>query len=259
MTYRLTTYKDPGVAARRSLRRRDGVVDYARRARLPRQQYDATIAKAQRERLRRYAVIIGLAGIVCVAIYAGYAYLIQPASQTIFGVIGWSIVANLLGDGVGYVVARMLDNFPEAASTISENFKIRFEREVNEGIEDEITSHEFKAMDEMKLAGELSQVYRKVIGSDPDGWHQIAAVQLQSLKELYAEYNTVWVQYLEIVERTVTEASSYFSDATKNFELLNAVASRIKEGAIEPSFVLLNRTRQSLDEVKKEIQSVDFS
>ena len=110
----------------------------------------------------------------------------------------------------------------------------------------------------MKLAGELSQVYRKVIGSDPDGWHQIAAVQLQSLKELYAEDNTVRSTIPDFAD-AVIRASSYFSDAAKNFELLNAVASRIKEGAIEPSFVLLNRTRQSLDEVKKEIQSVDFS
>jgi hypothetical protein len=98
-----------------------------------------------------------------------------------------------------------------------------------------------------------------MIAADPDEWRQRAMDELRELKEIYAEYNAAWSEYSIAVEDIMSKISSYFSDATKNLELLNTVASRIKARAIEPSFVLLDNTRQSLGDVKKKIHAVDFA
>jgi hypothetical protein len=58
----------------------------------------------------------------------------------------------------------------------------------------------------------------------------------------------------EVFEHTLT----YFSDASKNLELLNEVAARVKKRAIEPSFELLEDTQASLEDVKNSIRSVEF-
>jgi len=221
--------------------------------------YEAAITNAKRQRLWRYLAIVIFAGLVCGGAYGAYLFLTQRPAQSVFFAIGWSLVANFIGDGLGYVMARMMDNFPETSSKIRENSEIRFRSAVNEITEEVLRNHEFKAMDELNLSTELNQLYNRMIASDPDGWRQKAMDELRQLKEIYADYDVVWSDHTVVVDDIINKISSYFSDATKNLELLNTVAGRIKARAIEPSFVLLDNTRQSLGEVKKKIQAVDFA
>jgi hypothetical protein len=52
--------------------------------------------------------------------------------------------------------------------------------------------------------------------------------------------------------------SAYFSNASKNLQLLNDVADGIKSRAIEPSFTLLEKTRGSLQRIKQQVHEVEF-
>jgi hypothetical protein len=114
-------------------------------------------------------------------------------------------------------------------------------------------------MKELQLTEQINQAYRRVMASDPDGWHPRAAEHIRQLREVHSEYQRLWSEYIGVIEEVVEKVSSYFSDATKNLASLNDVASRIKQRAIEPSFSLLERTRESLDQVKRQIQTVEFS
>ena len=74
-----------------------------------------------------------------------------------------------------------------------------------------------------------------------------------------AEFRRLRSEYEKSAEDVFAQTSSYFSDASKNLERLNEVAARVKARAIEPSFQLLAKTRDSLNEVKQEIHEVEFS
>jgi hypothetical protein len=224
-----------------------------------RDRFQAAIGAAKKERRKRYIGIVVFGGLLSAALYFGYLYLNYQASQNLLSIIGWSLVTNLFGDGLGYLAARALDNFPQTSSTIRENCEIQFRGKIADLAEDEMKAHDFAALNEPNLAERLSQVYRRILANDPDGWHQRAGEHLAQLKDVYSDYHKAWVEYVEVVNEIGNRVSAYFSDATKNLELLNAVAGRIKERAIEPSFSLLDHTRQSLDDVKEQIQAVEFA
>jgi hypothetical protein len=66
-------------------------------------------------------------------------------------------------------------------------------------------------------------------------------------------------EYLTFIDEIHKRCAPYFTDASKNLKILNAIARRIKERAIEPSFKLLDHTRQQLESVKKEVEAVEFT
>lgn len=224
-----------------------------------RSRYEMEIARARKDRRSRYISAIFATGAFAILCYVGYLYLAQDAGQSIFWVLGWGALANLIGDAVGYTGAKLLDKFPETTSKIREKFEVLFRRTVSEIIEEETKSHGFDSMKELQLTEQINQAYRRVMASDPDGWHPRAAEHIRQLREVHSEYQRLWSEYIGVIEEVVEKVSSYFSDATKNLASLNDVASRIKQRAIEPSFSLLERTRESLDQVKRQIQTVEFS
>ena len=61
---------------------------------------------------------------------------------------------------------------------------------------------------------------------------------------------------MEFIEEICKACAGYFIDASRNLEILNSVAKKIKERcAIEPSFELLDRTQKELEYVKKEVEA----
>ena len=86
----------------------------------------------------------------------------------------------------------------------------------------------------------------------------MAAERIDSLRRYESEYSRLRHEYEGIIEEVFERTSSYFGDASKNLELLNEVAARVKKRAIEPSFELLAETRASLEDVKNQIRSVEF-
>jgi hypothetical protein len=79
------------------------------------------------------------------------------------------------------------------------------------------------------------------------------------MRERYIQLAGVRGTYLSSVDEIHRQSTQYFTDASKNLDVLNAVAGKIKERAIEPSFHLLGETQRQLEFVKKEIEAVDFS
>ncbi len=109
------------------------------------------------------------------------------------------------------------------------------------------------------LSNKLVESYRSVIDNDPDGWNQIVAERMEVIRKYDTEYRRLRREYERNMEEVFEHTSSYFSDASKNLQRLNEVAARVKARAIEPSFELLASTRESLNEVKKQIQAIEFS
>jgi predicted GTPase len=221
--------------------------------------YDATMKGATKERRNRYLGITSVAGIIALAFYVGFHYLTQPPPQTRFSTIAWAVLANVIGDIVGIVVARLRDRFPDTARKIRERFNAMLRTNVRKLIDSELKAFEFTTVNERALTHRLTQLYQRIVMADAEAWRPQATEYFRQLKGLQIEYGAVRSSYVAVIDNISRHCAGYFSDASRNLNILNSVAGRIKERAIEPSFQLLAETRRQLENVKKDIEAVDFT
>ena len=221
--------------------------------------YDAEIAIARRRIRSRYIGFGAFAGAITLLVYLGYRYLIQSVSATIFETVLWSVSANIIGDLIGYVFARLKYKFPEAASRVRERFETTLRANVRDIAEKTMVLEKFESLDEENISKYVEHAYLKIAAYDPDGWHNKKSEYLVSFSKIQKSFEDIRGNYSTVIEYATVKTSDFFRDAEKNLEVLNSVASKIKERAIEPSFVLLNKTRQKLDDVRGQIQAVEFS
>jgi hypothetical protein len=140
-----------------------------------------------------------------------------------------------------------------------EKFQVNLNDNVRTAIESELKSHQFEALNEASISNRLYQIYEHIFSASTDSWHGRATENLRSLRLLQTEYVVLRSGYLSFTEEICHQCSQYFTDASRNLEILNEVARRIKERAIEPSFGLLDQTRKQLEYVKKEVEAVEFT
>ena len=222
-------------------------------------QYKADIVAAQRQRRVRYTtIILGAAGIAFAA-YLFYAFLNRDVPQDMFNSVVWNLVAETIAVCVGLLIAKWRDDFPKTTKRILEDSQAILRGRVFSIAEDELQSHEFSALNDSNLSKKLLQSYSAIVDIDPDGWNQIVAERMDIIGRFDGEYRRLRSEYERNMEEVFERTSSYFSDASKNLERLNGVAARVKARAIEPSFDLLASTRESLNEVKQQIQAIEFS
>jgi predicted GTPase len=222
-------------------------------------QYEADLRTAQRRRQWRYAAIT--LGTACLAFagYLFYAFLNRDVPQDMFNSVIWNLVAETIAICVGVFIARWRDDFPKTKNKILEDSRAILRGDVFSIVDKEFQSHEFAALNESNLSNKLIASYNRIVEADPDGWNQIAAERIEIIRRFDTEYRRLRSEYEKNMEEVFEHASSYFSDASKNLGRLNEVAARVKARAIEPSFQLLASTRESLDNVRKQIRSVEFN
>jgi len=224
-----------------------------------RRQYESNILAARRRRLWLYATMVVGATLLAFTGYVLYAFVNRSIPQDIVNAIIWNLVATVISGSAGAFFAKWRDDFPDATKRILEDSQAILRDKVLGIVEEEFRGHEFSALDEALLSKRLLDTYNRIVSFDPDGWNQIASERLDTLRKYDADFRRLRNEYERDAEQVFAQTSSYFSDASKNLERLNGVAARVKARAIEPSFQLLANTRDSLNEVKKQIHGVEFS
>jgi hypothetical protein len=124
--------------------------------------------------------------------------------------------------------------------------------------DEEIHGYEFAAISAPTLTKRLDKAYQNLIDCDPESWNMAAMDRLNTLREPHSEFTKIRAECLELAETVADKVSAYFSDASKNLQLLNDVADQIKARAIEPSFKLLGDTRESLHRIRQQVHEVEF-
>lgn len=223
-----------------------------------RRRYESDLALARRRRLGRYLAMIFGGCVFGLVAYFAYVQFDRAVTPDIFNAIIWNLVADVIFGGTGYLIARAFDNFPKNSTKIKTDYEAVLRRDINQILEEELRGHNFTAIDQPNLLERLSKSYRQVVESDPDEWQKAAADRLNMLREIDINFRRVRAAYADVIEKLVDGVSFYFSDATRNLQLLNGVANSIKARAIEPSFNLLEQTRHSLHNVKQEMQNIEF-
>ena len=179
--------------------------------------------------------------------------------HNLFDMLALEIVAGLFVALLTYIFGKAVDNFPKTSGRIKNEHQAILRDRFNSAIAEEMGTYQFAAIEHASLTERLKTTYNRLVQCDPDGWNQIAEERLAALRELDEATRTVQGKYVQQIEEVVNSVSAYFSNASRNLELLNTVADTIKEKAIQPSFDLLARTRETLKSVKDEIGSIEFS
>jgi hypothetical protein len=178
--------------------------------------------------------------------------------QNNFHAVFWNIVAALIWEPITLLVAKGLDKFPKRAARIRHEHQTMLRRNLEKTADEEIKATEFAAISMPTLAKRLYDAYKNVVDCDPDSWNMAGADRLNALRELQSEFTKIRAEYIELIEVVADKISAYFSDASKNLQLLNDVADKIKATAIEPSFNLLGDTRESLHRIRQQVHEVEF-
>jgi hypothetical protein len=224
-----------------------------------RRRYALDVAAARRRRFWLYATTIFGAAFLAFAGYVFYAFINRDVPQDMANAIVWNLVATVISASAGAYFAKWRDDFPRKTGRIQEDAEAIIREKVLAVIEEEFKAYEFSALNEAMLSKRLLETYTRIVEFDPDGWNQVASNRLDVLRRYDKDLRRLRADYERNADEVFGRTSSYFSDASKNLERLNEVAARVKARAIEPSFQLLAATRDSLNDVKKQIHAVEFS
>ena len=228
-----------------------GIVVERRRA------YDKEMTEARKRRRLVYVGASVLSFALGVFTYLAYVNTVE-IPQNAFHAVLWNIVAQVIWAPLAFLVAKAIVNFPKRSATIRQEHQTLLQRDLEATADKEISAHEFAAISIPSLAKRLDKAYQSLIDFDPDSWNIAAGERLTALRELHSEFVKAREECADLVELVTDKVSSYFSDATKNLQLLNEVADKIKARAIEPSFKLLGNTRESLHRVRQQVHEVEF-
>lgn len=222
-------------------------------------EYDSQLRAFRAARKRRYLRIAAITALILAVISLVYYHFNLPAPESTLGAVGLHVISGLIVEALVLLVARWKENVPKLKAETRERSQVELNNKIRLAIESQLRSHEFESLNEAVISGRLNQIYEHIFSVTMDPWHMKAVDFLRTLKALQDEYGSLRADYLLFIDEIHQQCARYFTDASRNLETLNAIAGRIKESAIEPSFALLDQTRQQLEYVKKDIEAVDFT
>jgi len=224
-----------------------------------RTKYDKEVSEAKRLRRNRFSTIIVLGGAIPLVVYLAYIYFQGPVATTLAVTIVLGVASNLIGDGIGYLIASLKDKYPENLRKIHERHIEQIDKDVRSTTDGILNSHQFKATDEAGLTSQLFQTYQSIVDRDHSTWRDGIDGELKIIRQQVALYQAIRRDTISVIHNLGNSCSKFFDDSAHNIEVLNSVAGRIKQNAIEPSSELLVRTRQQLSNVKDDIAAIEFS
>jgi predicted GTPase len=221
--------------------------------------YDKALREARAARRRRYLGVAAITGLIVASGSIAYFHYNRPAPESTFGAIALHVVAGLIVEAIVLAVARWRENVPKRAIETQERFQVALNDNIRKMMDAELKGLSFDALNETVLSNRLTQMCEHILSENTDAWHGKAAEVLRVLRALYTDYRALRSDYVSFINETHQQCTSYFSDASKNLEILNTVAKKIKESAIEPSFALLDKTQKQLEYVRKDVEAIDFT
>jgi predicted GTPase len=221
--------------------------------------FDNAMRAVKVSRRKRYFRFGAITAVVLFFLDLGYFHYNLPAPESTLGAVSLHVMSGLIVESLVLIFARWREHVPRVATQTRERFHTNLNDSIRKAVEAGLTSYQFEALSEGAISTRLYQAYEHIFSSCTDSWHLKAVESLRTLRLLRTEYMAIRQEYLSFIDEIHKRCAQYFTDATKNLKILNAIARRIKERAIEPSFKLLDQTRQQLESVKEEVEAVEFT
>ena len=221
--------------------------------------YDSRIHAFRSERRRAYAIWCSLAGIVWLLTLAVYHHHEQAAPKSAVGELLLGIIAGGILQVGTVLFVSWWKSLPKLLDRTEEDVHTKLNgdlRQLSAKLPDELR---LDSLNEAVLSTHINRIYIQALSIENTNWRSTASEFLKSTRELQAKFITTRRGHLANIEELRVGALRYFNDPAHNISLLTTVAQKIKERAIEPSFQLLDTTREQLLSVKNEVTNVSFS
>jgi predicted GTPase len=221
-------------------------------------RYDYRIYHFRRERRRSYFTACALAGIVWLAVFFAFHHHERPAPKSAIGELVLSVLAGVILQVGTVLFVRWWKSLPKLLNRTEEEVHSKLNNDIREEISEALEGIKFDSLDEATLTIRLNQIYVQALSVENTNWRSIAIEFLKSTKDVQANFAAARQEQLAHIEDLRAGALRYFTDPSRNLSLLTGVALQIKERAIEPSFKLLDTTREQLLAVKNQVTTVSF-
>jgi hypothetical protein len=221
-------------------------------------KYDSSLSLLRKATRRRYATAFVITALVYVCIRFVYSHSGRPAPTSFVGEAMLNLGCGVLLEVIVLAVVKARENVPKLLTQTREDIQVKLKEDVRHEIDTQLSALVFNSLNEQVIATRLTKIYVLALDLPSGAWQARAKDTLDSLRKVFSSYSALRTAYAKVVEQVRQDASQYFVDSSRNLSVLNGVASRIKEKAIEPSFDLLAATREELLLVKTDVDSVVF-
>lgn len=221
--------------------------------------YNYRVEHFRAERRRSYMLFCGIAGLVWLIGFLAYRHHESAAPKSAVGEIVLSIVAALILQIGTVLIVSWWKSLPKLLFRTQEDVRSKLSSTVRDDVSKALQEIVLGSVDEAVVANRLNKFYIETLSVDNDSWRSLATDYFNALRELQATFVRTRQEQLAHIEEMRLGGLQYFTDPTRNLSILTGVALKIKERAIEPSFKLLDTTREQLLTVKDQVTTVSFS
>jgi predicted GTPase len=217
---------------------------------------DSDLRILRSARIKRYSVAFMVTALLFGLGSFFYRHSGGPAPHTILGETVMNLGCGLVVEAVVLGLLKIKENASKLLAKTRVQALVKLQDEVKHEIDNQMRSLTLNSLNEQVLTIGLGKIYERALDLPSAAWRAKATETLEAIRRIASKYSDLRKAYMEIARQTREDALQYFVDSTRNLTVLNYVASRIKEKAIQPSFNLLEKTRDELLSVKTQVEAI---
>lgn len=217
----------------------------------------------QKQKRIRKRAIIKWTGIATIFGFVFYVLLLRMNMITPTA-IGWTIGLGLVTSGIWAFIGNIWAKFKNDLDKITERhktaFKLRATERLKSAFNDDFFSILITALTDSrpKKLPTLERMYETKL----DKVIQSANAEISKILNDLSDKNALLIRegnkYLNCVSKFYTIFNSIFSNPDENISKIRLITENIKQKSIEPSFSLLESTKRDLEEVKRQIETINL-
>jgi hypothetical protein len=219
---------------------------------------DSDLNLLKQARLKRYSIAFAVTAILFALASLVYHHSGQPAPTTLAG-------EALLHLGCGAVIEALVlgalkirENVPKLLARTREQVHVKLQDDIKQTVETQLKGLTLNSLNNPVLSQKVGKIYEHALCLPATVWRDRAGETLDSVRNLFVKYAELRGSYADIIQQVRQDALQYFIDSSRNLSVLNEVAGRIKAKAIQPSFDLLEMTRNELLAIKTDVETITF-
>jgi predicted GTPase len=222
-------------------------------------EYNKERDAASRDRKIRYATFTGVTGAGAAIAYYIYYKVKQPVGQSLFEVLGWGLLIEIIGNMLGFGMAFFKDKYPVTKHQIKTRYLVLLKERISKTIDEAVRDYSSPVLQQQVFGRRLEKIYTALSSIPNNSWRASVDDLYRKARTWNTQYKEIRRKYLSVIESVTKETGRYFEDAQGNLAALKSTANEIKEHAIEPSFSLLANTSERLSVVKDDISAIRFT
>lgn len=217
----------------------------------------------QKDRRKYFLTILGFSFIIGLLLWLlilQFANIDLP--NNLFLGVGIGIITNLLTDLVGFVGAKSLETFPKQVRLNETNILGDLRTNCSEIIDAELKKFNSEPSDSdlSYYCESIGRLWQTLLLDEPlKLWVEEEGDRFsEDLEELIQQYSVHRDDYLNHMNELTAHVSAYLSSPSENLEKLRAISDNLKDRSVNPSFLLLEETRNRLEKVREKIEDIKF-